>query len=457
MMWIRLLPIAAGFFDQIFQGAQFVQQPQRPKWPKSVKQEIAPDMAWLKGTEWHWNRWRNIKFNKDGSFDAPTQDCHMGMCEWVANEGKVYILWGEQGLHVLQPTQKLTDQNQDLLKKTKLTGTRKRDGDKITATFVKIFDFEAFLVEKDLYGALGLTEDAEEGEIKRQYRKLSKDLHPDKNPSPEARKQFNDVRDAYEILSSPESKILYDTGGMEAIQEHKKGQVQKGETSSNSVTVTLEMLYSGAEHPVSISRRIVCRGCLQNPKKEICKTCNRCPNEVRTVNRPMGPGFVVQQQEEIKSNQKCKTEATTLHMNIEKGMRDGDSITFEMMGEQRPKQIPGDVVFKLKLQKHKVFTRRGNDLTMKDKITLRQALLGFEKTFKHLDGHEVKIRREGVTMPGAVMKVAEEGMPKKDDSSSFGDLFIEFTVQFPESLTAGQQKAISDNFKAQTNDIKAEL
>ena len=80
---------------------------------------------------------------------------------------------------------------------------------------------------------------------------LSGDVHPDKNPSPEARQQFNDVRDAYEILSSPESKILYDTGGMEAIQEHKKGQVQKGETSQNSVTVTLEMLYSGAEHPVS--------------------------------------------------------------------------------------------------------------------------------------------------------------------------------------------------------------
>merc|ERR1711988_113850 len=95
------------------------------------------------------------------------------------------------------------------------------------------------------------TEDAEEGEIKRAYRKLSKDLHPDKNPSPEARQQFNEVRDAYEILSSPESKILYDTGGMEAIQEHKKGQVQKGETSQNSVAVTLEMLYTGAVHPVS--------------------------------------------------------------------------------------------------------------------------------------------------------------------------------------------------------------
>jgi DnaJ-class molecular chaperone len=244
---------------------------------------------------------------------------------------------------------------------------------------------------------------------------------------------------------------------MEAIQEHKKGQVQKGEASQNSVTVTLEMLYSGAEHPVSISRRIVCRGCRTNPKKDICKTCNRCPNEVRTVNRPMGPGFVVQQQEEIKSNEKCKTEATTLHMNIEKGMKDGDSITFEMMGEQRPKQIPGDVVFKLKLQKHKVFNRRGNDLMIKDKISLRQSLLGFEKTIKHLDGHEVKIRREGVTMPGAVMKVAGEGMPKKDDSSSYGDLYIEFSVQFPDTLTPAQEKAISANFKASNHDIKAEL
>jgi DnaJ-class molecular chaperone len=171
----------------------------------------------------------------------------------------------------------------------------------------------------------------------------------------------------------------------------------------------------------------------------------------------MGPGFVVQQQEEIKSTEKCKTEATTLHMNIEKGMKDGDSISFEMMGEQRPKQIPGDVVFKLKLQKHKVFTRRGNDLTIKDKITLRQSLLGFEKTYKHLDGHEVKIRREGVTMPGAVMKVAEEGMPKKDDSSSYGDLYIEYSIQYPDTLTAEQQKAIKDAFKVGTHDIKAEL
>merc|ERR1719271_1463763 len=378
------------------------------------------------GTEWHWNRWRNVKFQKDGSFEAPTQDCQMGACEWAAYDGKVYILWGESGLHVLEPTQMVKDQNLDKLKQTMLKGKRKRDGDKVTATFTKIFDFEAFLVEKDLYGILGVDEDAEEGEIKKMYRKLSKDLHPDKNPSAEARQKFNDVRDAYEILSNPETKILFDTGGMEAIQEHKKGQVQKGDTSTHSVQITLEMFYSGAEHPVSITRRIVCRGCTRNPSKEICRTCNKCPNEVRMVQRQMGPGFVVQQQEEVQSKEKCKNEATTLTMHIEKGMKDGDTINFEMMGEQKPKQIPGDVMFKLKQTKHKTFTRRGNDLTMKMTISLRQALLGFEKTIKHLDGHEVKIRRDGVTMPNAVMKVSGEGMPKKDDASNWkptpGDL-----------------------------------
>jgi DnaJ-class molecular chaperone len=457
MACLLLLPVATGFFDQLFQGAQFVQQPQKPRWPKGIRQEIAPDMAWMKGTEWHWNKWRNVKFAKDGTFEAPTQDCQMGMCEWAAYEGKVYVLWGDNGLHILEPNtpiSKLAEQSQDELKKTFLKGKRKKDNDPIKATFTKIYDFEAFLVEKDLYGILQLTDEAADGDIKRQYRKLSKELHPDKNPSPEARKQFNDVRDAYEILSSPEQKILFDTGGMEAIQEHKKGQVQKGESSSHSVSVTLEMLYTGAEHPVSMSRRIVCRGCRTNPSKKICSTCQKCPNEVRTVHRPMGPGFMVQQQEEVKSNEKCKTEATTLQMNIEKGMKDGDTVVFEMMGEQRPKQIPGDVIFKLKQAKHKVFTRRGADLTMKMQVTLRQSLLGFERTVKHLDGHEVVVRREGITMPGSVMKVSGEGMPKKDDSSTFGELYIEFSVQFPETLSADQQAVIANNFKASTSDIR---
>merc|ERR1719181_2097059 len=395
--------------------------------------EIGADMAWVKGLEFHWNRWRNVKFQKDGTFEAPTQECvHMGLCEWAAYDGKIYVMWGDAGLHILEPTQKMTDQNLDKLKNTQLKGKRRSDGDPVRATFVKVFDFEAFLVEKDLYGILGVHEEATDGEIKRAYRKLSKELHPDKNPGAEAREKFNEVRDAYEILNNPEQKILYDTGGMEAIQEHKKGQVQKGETHEHQASVTLEMLYSGTSSPVSMTRRVVCIGCSRNPNQEKCRSCSRCPNEVRTVQRQMGPGFIVQQQEEVKSNEKCKSQQETLTLQVEQGMRDGDSITFEMMGEQKPKMIPGDVVFKLKCAKHKVFTRRGNDLTMKMSIPLRQALLGFEKTIKHLDGHELKIRRDGVTKPGAVMKVDGEGMPHRDDPESYGALHIEFSIEFPD-------------------------
>jgi len=458
-LWPVLLYSACGFIEQLFGGQMggFHQmQQQKVRWPKGVKNEIGPDMAWLKGTEWHWNRWRNIKFQKDGTFEAPTQECvHMGLCEWAAYDGKVYVMWGDAGLHILEPTEKgIKDQSLDKLKKTTLKGKRRSDGDPVKATFVKVFDFEAFLVEKDLYGILGVSEEADDGEIKRAYRKLSKELHPDKNPGDAAAaERFNEVRDAYEILNSKEQKILYDTGGMEAIHEHKKGQVQKGETREHQASVTLEMLYSGTQSPVQMTRRVVCIGCGRNPNQPKCKGCNRCPNEVRMVQRQMGPGFIVQQQEEVQSTEKCKQQQETLTLQVEKGMRDGDTLTFEMMGEQKPKTIPGDVTFKLKCAKHKQFTRRGNDLTMKMSLTLRQAVLGFEKTVRHLDGHEVKIRRQGVTKPGAVMTVKGEGMPLRDDPEEFGSLYIEFSVDFPDSLTDAQATAIASVLSETKGDI----
>lgn len=452
-MRLALPFLASGFFEQMFQGAQFV-QPQGVQWPKGVKNEIAADMGWLKGTEWYWNKWRNIKLHKDGRFEAPTQDCaHMGLCEWAAHNGKVYVMWGQAGLHILEPTKLVPDQDEDKLKGSALKGKRKKDGDKVQATFVKIFDYEAFQKEMDLYGALGVDEDADEGTIKRAYRKLSMEYHPDKNPGVDAKKKFNEVRDAYEILNSKEKKILYDTGGMEAIYEHKKGQVEKGETATAKIDVTLKQLYIGHEDQFRMTRRVVCRGCRRDPKKANCKQCSRCPDEVRNVQRQMGPGFIVQQQERVRSEEYCKQEHTFLPVHLERGMKDGQTLTFEMMADQRPKSIPGDVVVTVKQAKHKIFHRRGNDLTMTLAITLRQAVLGFEKTISHLDGHDVKIRRTGVTKPNAVMKVEQEGMPLRDDPGSFGDLHITFFVAFPDSLSEVEQKAVTNAFPATVGDI----
>ena len=164
------------------------------------------------------------------------------------------------------------------------------------------------------------------------------------------------------------------------------------------------------------------------------------------VHKRAGPGMVVQQEVMVESKEKCKREEKTLEATIEKGMPDNNEITFKYESEQKPGQIPGDVVLKLKTVPHPMFKRSGASLSMRLTIPLRAALLGFETSFKHLDGHTVTIKRTGVTKPGQAIKIKSEGMPKHGTPSEFGDLTIQFSIDFPkevdETLAAGLDKLL---------------
>ena len=124
------------------------------------------------------------------------------------------------------------------------------------------------------------------------------------------------------------------------------------------------------------------------------------------VHKRAGPGMVVQQEVMVESKEKCKREEKTLTATIEKGMPDNEEISFKYESEQKPGQIPGDVVLKLKTVQHPMFKRSRDSLSMKLSIPLRAALLGFETSFKHLDGHTVTIKRTGVTKPNQVCSKA---------------------------------------------------
>ena len=156
--------------------------------------------------------------------------------------------------------------------------------------------------------------------------------------------------------------------------------------------------------------------------------------------------MVVQQEVMVESKEKCKREEKTLSATIEKGMPDNEEIVFKYESEQKPGQIPGDVVLKLKTVPHPMFKRSGSSLSMKLTIPLRAALLGFETSFKHLDGHTVTIKRTGVTKPGQAIRIKSEGMPKHGTPSEFGDLTITFSVEFPSTvdteLAAGLEKLL---------------
>jgi len=129
-----------------------------------------------------------------------------------------------------------------------------------------------------------------------------------------------------------------------------------------------------------------------------------------------------------------------LTLFIEKGIPDGHEYKYRDAADEHVNARAGEVIFKVKTLPHKTFTREMNDLKTTITITLRQALLGFEKELTHLDGRLLKIQRNKITRPGEVEKVKGEGMPIYDYPSDRGDLIITYQVEFPKELTPEQKE-----------------
>lgn len=109
------------------------------------------------------------------------------------------------------------------------------------------------------------------------------------------------------------------------------------------------------------------------------------------------------------------------------------------MANDDPDYTSGDLVFIVKELPHPLFTRKNNDLYMKVTIDLAEALGSFTRTIPHFDNHTVEIKSESVTQPGAVKKIAFEGMPIHEAGSQSGDLLVEMKVKFPSSLSDAQK------------------
>jgi DnaJ-class molecular chaperone len=441
---------------------------QYASFPGGVTDEIGEEWEWLIGTEWHWNNWRNVKFQPNGLFEAPTDDCqaYAEACRWAAPAGrnKLYIMWGNSGLHVLKATR------MEAGPKTTLRGKRKSDKDPCSAKYV---GKEEIAEEVDFYEVLGVDNDATQREIKKAFRTLSVKFHPDKvkatgNDPEEAKKKFELIQQASEILSDPKTRILYDTGGMESVREFSekegRGAMQdpfamffggggrqdnsRGSDFRHDIEVDLSQLYNGVSMTSNLNRRVVCRGCRgsKGRKKEKCQLCEACPDETKLVKKQVGRGMFTQQQVRVPSKDMCKQEVTDLEVLVEKGMPDGHEIKFEYMNEQTPGQVPGDVIFVLKQKKDdpSLFRRSGNDLEMTYQITLVEALLGFETEIEHLDGHKVKFGQQKVTKPGTVLRIKNEGMPLHGVPSEHGVLRVHLDILFPDEIDdTARQKIVT--------------
>ncbi|KAI6237114.1 hypothetical protein M3Y95_00230900 [Aphelenchoides besseyi] len=338
-------------------------------------------------------------------------------------------------------------------------------------------------VDTQLYDLLGVPPTASVDQIKKSYRELAKQYHPDKNPN--HGDKFKEISAAYEILSDERKREIYDQAGLEGLDGGSGGfsgaddlfgsmfggggggifnmfgghggprarRRQKGEDTIQPLTVNLEDLYKGKTSKLQLTKKVICSDCNGRGGKEgAVKQCGRCRGQGRVmITRQIGPGMIQQMQSRcdtcagegtlVDEKDKCRRcnahktvqEQKIIEVNITPGMRDNQKITFYNEGDQEPDVEPGDVVLVIRTRPHDVFQRKGNDLIMKRTITLNEALCGFSAAIKHLDDRDIILK----TSPGVVLKpegihrVEGEGMPIKGESAR-GDLYVVFDVVFPE-------------------------
>lgn len=293
---------------------------------------------------------------------------------------------------------------------------------------------------------------------------------------------------AYEILGDDQKRHLYDTHGMAAFDPSRGGpggpevdlndiisqmfgfnmggaggpggpggprRPRKGPDEEQEYKVTLEELYRGKTVKFAANKQVHCGTCKGSGGKDKAKAapCERCKGQgIVEGLRQIGPGMMRRETvvcdacsgagsvfKEKDRCKKCKGKRTVeekkvLELYIPRGSMQGERITLEGEADQLPDQIPGDIVFTLVEEPHDTFSRLGNDLSAELKISLGEALSGFNRVvLEHLDGRGIAMeRKQGqILRPGDCLKVPGEGMPMKRGDSK-GDLYLLVNVEFPE-------------------------
>ena len=345
------------------------------------------------------------------------------------------------------------------------------------------------------YSTLGIPDDSDPGAIKKAYRKLALALHPDRTGGSDV--EFKKISEAYSVLSDPQQKRMYDVQhrcstnplldifsnfpevGMLAVfsgilSDHlnmaqncaqtrvpdppaRKRQVPTRQPVTHTIHLSLEECYAGKACKFAVSRKTTCASCRgEGGFDKTAKACIGCAGTgVRVTHRNAAS---VRQTRCMK----CRGGKTRMVYARQCGVCKGQSVTKErailstefapgvthgstnmILGEGNllgggDNDYRGDVVAKVSQRKHHVFSRKGDVLSCAVQITLRQSLLGFRQDICHLDGRTVTLSSCGITRPGDIISVENEGIPRGS-----GKLEARIDVIFPQSLTQEQRQALA--------------
>ncbi|EXJ54575.1 DnaJ like subfamily A member 2 [Cladophialophora yegresii CBS 114405] len=345
--------------------------------------------------------------------------------------------------------------------------------------------------ETKFYDILGVEVTATEAQLKTAYKKGALKHHPDKNAhNPDAAEKFKDLSKAYEVLSDPQKRSLYDQYGEEGLEQGGMGGggmaaedlfaqffgggssfggmfgggmretgPKKARTIHHVHKVSLEDIYKGKVSKLALQKSVICPQCDGRGGKEgAVKTCAGCNGAgMKTMMRQMGPMIQRFQTicpdcqgegETIRERDRCKrcmgkktvVERKVLHVHVDRGVKSGHKIEFRGEGDQMPGVLAGDVVFEIEQKPHPRFQRKDDDLFYHAEIDLLTALAGGQIYIEHLDDRWLTVNiypGEPIT-PGSIKVIKGQGMPSLRHHD-FGNLYIQFDVKFPDKSTINSQ------------------
>ncbi|CAM4466793.1 unnamed protein product [Leuciscus chuanchicus] len=330
---------------------------------------------------------------------------------------------------------------------------------------------------KDYYSVLGIQKGASDDEIKKAYRKQALKYHPDKNKSPSAEEKFKEIAEAYDVLSDPKKKDVYDRFGEEGL----KGGVPGGGGGGSNFSYTFQgdphamfAEFFGGRSPFEhmfgrnggmdegmetddpfasfgmggmggFPRSFNTRGPggaltkKQDPpvthdlRVSLEEVFTGCTKKMKISRKRLNP-----------DGRTTRTEDKILTVEVKKGWKEGTKITFPKEGDETPSNIPADVVFVVKDKPHPVYRRDGSDIIYSAKITLKEALCGCTVNVPTLDNRTVNLTTQDIVRPGMKRRVTGEGLPLPKSPDRRGDLIVEYEVKFPERLSQSAKDTIAN-------------
>lgn len=341
---------------------------------------------------------------------------------------------------------------------------------------------------RDFYDLLGVSRNASDEEIKKEYRRLARELHPDANGgNRELEERFKEITTAYETLRDPEKRKVYDTYGEDGLRggmgdagpfgngfgdifdtffgsafgggfNQGRSGPQRGTDSEVHVDLSFAEAVFGVQKDVTVRLPVSCATCSGSGAKpgtatSTCPVCNGA-GQVRRVaqsilgrmvttvpcDRCRGEGSVITTPCPDCRGEGRRTEERSYSVDIPAGVDQGSTLRLAGRGPAGPRGgVPGDLYVQIRVKPHARFTRQGNDLISELKVPVTQVVLGAAIKFETLDGVEDLIIPQG-TQTGTQFKLKSRGVPDLRGSGRRGDLIVRVVVEIPTHLDSEQSE-----------------